>query len=116
VSVQSPSDVASDVVSAPQPERASSLDVLHDILSTTPEASVAARLHISIRTLRRYAAGTVRMNWVTHTRLQGMAAELEAKRAAEREAASRTRMRTPRKRERAPEAYQVAAPSTVALT
>jgi uncharacterized protein (DUF2267 family) len=107
-------DAASGVVS-PQSARASSLDVLRDVLSRAAEDSVAAQLHISIRTLRRYATGAVKMNWVTHTRLQRMAAELEAKRAAEREAA-RVRARSTRKRERVSETYQPAAPPAVALT
>jgi len=55
------------------------------------------------------------MNWVTHTRLQNIASELEAKRAAEREAATRVR-RVTRKRERAAETYQPVAPTAVALT
>jgi len=115
VSAQSSIDAESGVVSAPRQVRTSSLDVLRDILVSTPEAAVAAHLHVSIRTLRRYAAGTVRMNWVTHTRLQNIASELEAKRAAEREAATRVR-RVTRKRERAAETYQPVAPSAVALT
>lgn len=56
------------------------------------------------------------MNWVTHTRLQNIAAELEAKRAADREAAKRVRARPNRKRERVGETYQPVAPSAVAMT
>ncbi len=89
--------------------------MLRGILANTPEASVAAKLHISIRTLRRYAEGTARMNWVTCTRLERMAAELAAARVAEHDAAKRVRARSSRKRERA-ENYQPVAPTAVALT
>ncbi len=115
MSAQSSNDAASGVASAPPSARASSLEVLRDVLSSAPEDSVAAQLHISIRTLRRYATGAVKMNWVTHTRLQRMAAELEAKRASERETASRARVRSTRKRGRVAETYQSAS-SAAALT
>jgi hypothetical protein len=53
---------------------APSLSVLHDVLTSATEPLVAARLHVSIRTLRRYAAGELKMNWVTRMRLEAMAA------------------------------------------
>jgi hypothetical protein len=89
--------------------------MLHDVLASATEESVAAQLHISIRSLRRYAAGTVNMNWITRTRLERMATELEARRAAELEAA-RHRIRPVRKCERAPESYPRVPEPAVALT
>jgi hypothetical protein len=53
--------------------QAPSISVLHDVLASADEASVAAELHVSVRLLRRYAEGAIRMNWVTHTRLQRLA-------------------------------------------
>jgi hypothetical protein len=116
VSVHSSPDVTPEPVSAPGRQRASSIAVLQDVLAGSTEGAVAAQLHISIRTLRRYAEGSVRMNWVTHTRLQRMAAELETKRAAEHEVIQRSRPQPGRKRERTVETYPLAASPAVALT
>ncbi|MGH7619312.1 MAG: hypothetical protein ACREPM_19010 [Gemmatimonadaceae bacterium] len=57
------------------------------------------------------------MNWVTHTRLLALAAEVETKQAAENEQAQRTRPQTPRKRERAASGSYARVPAAaVALT
>ena len=105
-------------MSAPTRERVSSIAVLQAVLASASEVSIAAQLHVSIRTLRRFADGSVKMNWVTHTRLEGVAAELESKQAAEREereAAQRERSRTSRKRDHASGSYTRVEPPAVAL-
>lgn len=116
VPVPSSTDVLSESVPATERQRVSSLAVLHDVLASASESSVAAQLHVSVRSLRRYAAGEIKMNWVTHTRLLGMAAELESKRAAELEVAAQTRVQAPRKRERVSGSYPRVAAPAVALT
>jgi AraC-like DNA-binding protein len=114
VSSQSTSDDASETVRVAQHERVPALIVLHAVLAHADEASLAARLHVSIRTLQRLAAGTVKMNWVTLTRLHAVAAELDAMRAAEREATARDRVRSVRRRETSGSYPRVAAPALVA--
>ena len=47
--------------------------VLADVLRASDEAAVADHLRISVRTLRRYATGTMRMNWVLLARLATLA-------------------------------------------
>jgi hypothetical protein len=91
---------------APVRERVSSVAVLHDLLQHASEPAIAAGLHVSVRTLRRYAAGEMKMTWVTRTRLEVMIADIAARRAAEQEAAPRTR--PSRKREFASGAYATA--------
>ena len=71
--------------------RVPSTAVLQDILRYTSEPAVAAELRVSVRTLRRYAAGDMKMNWVTRTRLDGILAEIEARRARERKRSARKR-------------------------
>lgn len=115
VSALAQPDVLSETAPATERQRVSPLAVLHDVLAGATEASVAAQLHISVRSLRRYAAGEIKMNWVTHTRLMRMAAELDAKRDADAEAA-RTRVPMPRKRERVSGSYPRVAAPAVALT
>ena len=112
MSVQSSPDVAESVpLSAPQ-QRVPSIVVLQTVLAAASEATVAAELHVSVRTLRRYAAGSVRLNWVTHTRLMRLAEALDAKRAVEaRETAERERATAGRKRGPASGSYaRVASP------
>jgi len=86
------------------PERIPSLAVLQDALSHAAEPLVAAHLRVSVRTLRRYVAGDLKMNWVTRTRLDGLVAELAAKRLAEQELA-RERARAARRRQLTPRGY-----------
>ncbi len=115
MSAPAQSDVLSETAHATERQRVSPVAVLRDVLAGATEASVAAQLHISVRSLRRYAAGEIKMNWVTHTRLMRMSAELEAKRDAEAEAA-RSRVPAPRKRERVSGNYPRVAAPAVALT
>jgi uncharacterized protein (DUF2267 family) len=96
-------------------QRVSRIAVLRGVLAGATEASVAAQLHISVRALRRYAAGEVKMNWVTHTRLMRMSADLEAKREADAEAVPNCVVTT-RKRERVSGSYRRVASPAVALT
>jgi hypothetical protein len=73
VSAQPSSDAAFGPVVSLVRDRVPSLPVLEAVLARTSEATVAAHLHVSVRTLRRYVAGEVKMNWVTRTRLQRLA-------------------------------------------
>ena len=85
---------------SPAPKRIASVALLQDVLRQAAEPLVAAHLHVSIRTLRRYVAGEMKMNWITRTRLDGLVTELAAKRLAEHEAAERAR--TTRRRQLTP--------------
>jgi hypothetical protein len=119
VSVESLPDVSSEAVPASDPQRAPSFAVLQDVLVRLGEANVAAQLRVSVGTLRRYSAGTAKMNWVTQTRLLGLADELNAKDVAELEAAQRERAQAARKRERTTSgsgSYPRVSPTAVALT
>jgi len=90
--------------------------MLQAVLAVENGATVAEELHVSIRTLRRYTAGTLRMNWVTHTRLMGLVETLEAKRNAEqrdaeqRDAAEWDRASANRKRHASGSYARVASP------
>ncbi|MEP6494686.1 MAG: hypothetical protein ABJF01_18515 [bacterium] len=43
--------------------------ILGDALTIVDETVLATRLRVTVPTLRRYASGTLRMNWVMRTRL-----------------------------------------------
>jgi hypothetical protein len=95
------------VANATRRERLSSLAVLNIVLEGANEAVVAAQLHMSVGTLRRLKTGAGKMTWVTRTRLERIADELAAHRAAHEahQAAARERLATPNRRERPSGSY-----------
>ena len=73
---------------------------LQNALATIDETVLAEHLRVSVPTLRRYAAGTLRMNWVITTRLSVLSERVVAPRDAYRSTTAarrdrRTTLRTP---------------------
>lgn len=73
---------------------------LQNALATIDEMVLAEHLRVSVPTLRRYAAGTLRMNWVIITRLSVLPDRVVAPRDAYRSTTAgrrerRTTRRTP---------------------
>jgi len=84
---------------------------LQNALATIDETVLAEHLRVSVPTLRRYAAGTLRMNWVITTRLLVLRERVVAPRDAYRPATTvRGELRVTR---RTPLSTQVVAAAAV---
>jgi hypothetical protein len=81
--------------------------VLRNALTTMDETVLAEHLRVSVPTLRRYAAGTLRMNWVIVTRLSVLPERVAAPRDAYRSTTAARRER--RASRRTPMASQAVA-------
>jgi len=90
--------------------------LLRNVLSLSSDTAVAAELRVSLPTLRQYEAGSLRMTWVTYTRLEILRAELIAQPVSQGEPAGhRARASSSKRLERRSGSYPVVAASSVAV-
>jgi len=89
--------------------------LLRSVLSLSSETAVAAELRVSLPALRRYEAGTLRMTWVTYTRLEVLRAELIAQPVQGKPPVRRARASASKRLERRSGSYPVVTASSMAV-